>query len=81
MTCASGAEKPAGLLTVENTVKVGLRPAIYLDGKPLDFVMQCHTVEGWADVFRFGPDKTLVVDGDQFVIDRKHGVVTVGWVD
>jgi hypothetical protein len=65
--------------TVENTVHVGLRATVFLNGERVKHVMEAHTDEGWVIRCQTKKDGSFVLTPDQNAIamERLEGNVTV----
>lgn len=63
---------------VENTVDVGLRLKVLLDGVPQHDCFEYHLDESWVVVAKRDEDGMLVIDAkDNIVTEKKLGSVTV----
>lgn len=49
---------------------------VWLDGKPIDGVVEAHTAEGWLIRCKRDDDGELVIEGDEIATEKLCGVVT-----
>ncbi len=66
-----------GHLTPANTCTVGMPCRVFLDGREISRVSECHTEEGWARILVEGPDGKPIVHGEEFVQQIVRGQITV----
>ena len=65
-----------GLFTADNTIKIGRRFAIYLDGVEQRDVIQADTDEGYVIRSKCTADGKPMRDGEKWATERLTGNVT-----
>lgn len=63
--------------TIANTVDAGIPVNVLLDGVPVKDCVEYHMDESWVMLVKRDEDGLICVDGDDIVLERKLGSVTV----